>query len=227
LFATKLWNISRFVSSFPEPEDYELRPIDRATLALFNNVLVRVDKAYSELDVYEPATLIYSFTWDYFASHYIELVKSRAYNRDEKYSRLEQYGAWYTLHYVLRRILRMLSPIMPFVTDAIYRELYGESVHVQKFPEPDEEFVEASTRLAESIVEANSAIWSYKKKRNMRLSEPLKTKVFLPSILEEALKEIVDLHKLETVEFYDDVPPENAVSIGGGVYVSEEGSERE
>jgi valyl-tRNA synthetase len=227
LFATKLWNISRFVSSFPEPEDYELRPIDRATLALFNNVLVRVDKAYSELDVYEPATLIYSFTWDYFASHYIELVKSRAYNRDEKYSRLEQYGAWYTLHYVLRRILRMLSPIMPFVTDAIYRELYGESVHVQKFPEPDEEFVEASTRLAESIVEANSAIWSYKKKRNMRLSEPLKTKVFLPSILEEALKEIVDLHKLETVEFYDDAPPENAVSIGGGVYVSEEGSERE
>ncbi|MEM4579242.1 MAG: hypothetical protein QXF92_02720, partial [Thermosphaera sp.] len=64
------------------------------------------------------------------------------------------------------------------------------------------------------------AIWSYKKKNNIRFSEPLRDKVYLPSLLEEALKEIVDLHKLETVEFYEESPPEDAVSIGGGVYIS-------
>jgi valyl-tRNA synthetase len=138
LFATKLWNIARFISNFPEPEKYTLRPIDNATLALVNRLIITVDNAYKELDVYVPINEIYQFTWNYFASHYLELVKNRAYNLSGKYSELEQRGAWYTLHYTLRRVLIVLSPIMPFITDAIYRELYGHSVHSEKYPEPEE-----------------------------------------------------------------------------------------
>ncbi len=223
LFATKLWNIARFISMFPRPEKpVSLRAIDTATLAYLNKLLAEIDKAYSELDVYEPATTIYQFTWNYFASHYIELVKKRAYNRDGKYSRAEQEAAWYTLYYVLDRILRALAPIMPFITDAIYTRLFGETIHIQRFPEPEEKWLEKDYGLIDIVVKINSAIWSYKKKRNIRFSEPLKTKIYIPSSAEPVLKELADLHHLENVEFYEEKPLDNTVNIGGPVYVLEE-----
>ncbi len=205
LFATKLWNIARFISMFPQPsKEPELRPIDKATIAYLNHVLKEIDEAYSELDVYEPINKIYQFTWNYFASHYIELVKSRAYNRDNKFSPEEQEAAWYTLHYVLNRILRALAPIMPFVTDAIYRRLYGKTVHLEKFPDPDPEWLKEDYSLALVVQEINSAIWSYKKKHNIKFKDPLKIKVYLPLEAEKTLKELVELHKLENIEFYDE-----------------------
>jgi valyl-tRNA synthetase len=219
MFATKLWNIARFVSSFPEPGDYKLRPIDEATLAYLNAVLEKVDRAYAELDVYEPVHEIYQFAWNYFASQYVELVKSRAYNQSGRYSSEEQRGAWFTLHYVLKTILKMLAPIMPFVTDAIYRELYGKSVHTEEFPRADKVLIEKGYELAKLVEEVNSAIWRFKKKNNMRLSDPVKAKVYLPAKLRGVLEEVVDLHRLENVELYEE-PPANAADIGGGVYIA-------
>lgn len=218
-FATKLWNIARYISSFPEPKEYRLRGIDKATLVYLDKIIEKIDKAYSELDVYEPVNEIYQFTWNYFASHYIELTKSRAYNRDGKYNELEQKAAWFTLHYTLKAILKALAPIMPFITDAIYRELYGRSIHLERFPEPDKERLKQPHDLVEKVVNVNSAIWSYKKKNNMKLSDPLKGKVYLPKGLEEVAEELRDLHKFEEIEFYEEAPS-NTIDIGGGVYLS-------
>ncbi|WP_276813517.1 valine--tRNA ligase [Desulfurococcus amylolyticus] len=218
-FATKLWNIARYISSFPEPKEYRLRGIDKATLAYLDKIIEKIDKAYSELDVYEPVDEIYQFTWNYFASHYIELTKSRAYNRDGKYNELEQKAAWFTLHYTLKSILKALAPIMPFITDAIYRELYGRSIHLERFPEPDRERLKQPHNLVEKVVNVNSAIWSYKKRNNMKLSEPLRGKVYLPKGLEEVAEELRDLHKLEEIEFYEEAPS-NTIDVGGGVYLS-------
>ncbi|WP_042667752.1 valine--tRNA ligase [Desulfurococcus amylolyticus] len=218
-FATKLWNIARYISSFPEPKEYRLRGIDKATLAYLDKIIEKIDKAYSELDVYEPVNEIYQFTWNYFASHYIELTKSRAYNRDGKYNELEQKAAWFTLHYTLKSILKALAPIMPFITDAIYRELYGRSIHLERFPEPDRERLKQPHNLVEKVVNVNSAIWSYKKRNNMKLSEPLRGKVYLPKDLEEVAEELRDLHKLEEIEFYEEAPS-NTIDVGGGVYLS-------
>ncbi len=221
LFTTKLWNIARFISMFPKPERRPmLRAIDEVTIVYLNKLLKEIDKAYSELDVYEPITKLYQFTWNYFASHYIELVKSRAYNRDNKYSRVEQEAAWYTLHYVLDRVLRALAPIMPFVTDAIYERLYGTTIHVQEFPEPEEEWLSKDHELALIVAEVNSAIWGYKKRKNIRFSESLKDRVYLPHAVEPVLKELVDLHHLENIEFYEDKPPENTIHVGGPVYIA-------
>jgi valyl-tRNA synthetase len=219
MFATKLWNIARFISSFPEPEDYKLRPIDEATLAYLSRVVEKVDKAYMDLDVYEPVHEIYQFTWNYFASHYMELVKSRAYNQDGSYSVEEQKGAWFTLHYVLRNVLKMLAPIMPFITDTIYRKLYQRSVHAEGFPRASAEFLAKSFELAELVVNIDSAIWGYKKKNNMRLTDPLRRRVYLPRSVNGVLQELVSLHKLEYVELYEN-PPANAVEIGAGVFIS-------
>ena len=223
LFATKLWNIARFISMFPEPEEMssdELEPIDRATIALLHHELKEIDKAYSGLDVYEPITRIYQFTWNYFASNYMELIKSRAYNRDGSFTEQEQKAAWYTLHYVLKTILRALAPIMPFVTDAIYRELYGRTVHRERFPEPEKKWLETPTELAELLVEVNSAIWSYKKKNNIRFKEPLPGKVLLPEKIRPLEKDLVKLHHITNYAYYKEgEKPENAVEIGAEIYL--------
>ncbi|MEM1864538.1 MAG: valine--tRNA ligase, partial [Desulfurococcaceae archaeon] len=221
LFATKLWNIARYISSFPEPNEDEckFRDIDKVTLALLNNIINIVDKAYSELDVYVPINELYQFMWNYFASHYIELTKSRAYNRDGKYSAEEQKAVWYTLHYVLKRLLIMLSPIMPFITDAIYREMYGTSVHAQLFPKIEEKYLTTDVELAWKVQKANSAIWTYKKRSGMKLSQPLKALVFIPRDLQSVVQELIDLHRLEKVELYDVKPSGGVIDIGGGIYL--------
>lgn len=218
LFATKLWNIARFISAFPMPEKevVNLRPIDKATLARLARVIEKIDKAYSDLDVYIPINEIYQFTWNYFASHYLELVKARAYNRDNKYSMMEQEAAWYTLYTVLENILRALAPIMPFVTDAIYRRLYGKTIHREKFPVPKRKWLEWSPDLADKVVSVNSAIWSYKKKHNIKFREPLSGKLYVPEYLAPILDEIIDLHRLEKIEFYRGRPP-SGEELGAGL----------
>ncbi len=202
LFASKLWNIARFVSAFPRPRDsYKLRPVDLALIAKLNQVVVEVDRSYYlELDVYRPATMLYDFAWSILAAHYIELVKERAYNRQGKYSLEEQKGAWYTLHLALDYTLRMLAPIMPFVTDAVYRKLYGESVHKQRFPEPVDIEEKVRPEEFETIVRLNHAIWTWKKQRGLKLSQPVTDRaLYISNELEPYADEISDMHKIKVV----------------------------
>lgn len=220
LFVTKLWNIARFISAFPRPDysEVKLREIDKALLAKLAKTIEKIDKAYSELDVYVPINEIYQFTWNIFASHYIELVKHRAYNRDNKYSIEEQKASWYTLYRVLDVILRALAPIMPFVTDAIYRRLFGRTVHKEKFPEPEREWTSWSDELIDYVVKANSSIWSYKKKKGIKFKDPLNAVVYVPTNLAPVVEELADLHKISRIQVYSDVKPKGE-EIGNGIIV--------
>ncbi|MEM4564909.1 MAG: class I tRNA ligase family protein, partial [Desulfurococcaceae archaeon] len=223
LFATKLWNIARFISSFPKPrEPGVLKPIDKATLAKLGRLIAEVDKWYSELDVYTPINEIYQFTWNYFASNYVELVKSRAYNRDGKFSKSEQEASWHVLHVVIDAVLRMLAPIMPFVTDSIYRRLYGRSIHRELFPEASDEWLKWDDSLADKLVEVNSAIWSYKKQRGIKFSESLKGVVLFSKSIEPLIDELIVLHNIERFREYVGEPPDGCIKLSNEVCVVED-----
>ena len=216
-FATKLWNIARFISQFPDPRreniGYRLRPLDEALLAALADTVRRVDRAMGEeLDFHEPINAIYEFTWHVFADHYIEAAKQRAYNRSGRWSREEQAGAWYTLHYTLDAILRMLAPIMPFVTDALYRRLYGESVHSQRFPEPPETSLEPSH--FQLVMRVDSAIWGLKKKLGLRLSQELPGTVYVEDDrIRLFADELSEMHKVRI----EAGRPEGGEEIGEGI----------
>lgn len=217
LFVTKLWNVARFLSSFPqEGEITELT--DRAFLALYEKIIEEVDRAYAELDVYEPGERLYELAWDIIASNYLELIKDRIYNRSGDHSRAAQTSAAAALHKMFRGVLIALSPIMPFITDDIFRRLYGESVHRQRFPEPS--LGAERDRLAEianRILELNSAIWTLKRKRGLKLSDPLPGVLYLPKELEGASKDIATLHRAE-IKIYE-TPPQGAEEIAPGIYM--------
>ncbi|MEM4845491.1 MAG: valine--tRNA ligase [Acidilobaceae archaeon] len=220
LLLTKLWNIARLISAFPEVEVEEYTLTDKAFMALFEDYIIDVDKAYSDLDTYEPGIKLYELAWDVFASNYIELVKSRAYNRDRLFSIDAQRSAWATLHKIFKGILIAFSPIIPFITDDIYRRLYGKTVHRERMPEPSMTLEDRAkyAGIAKKIIEINKAIWSYKRKLKLRLKDKIENTLILVSKdLEEVLLDLESLHNTKFKTYIE--PPKGAESIAPGVYV--------
>ncbi len=197
-FATKIWNISRFVTSFEEPSSYKLMPIDRAVLARAHEVAAAAIRAYSNFDVYEPALSLYDFLWHEFADHYIETVKSRAYNREGVFSSEEQNGAIFTLYAVLKYGLKLLAPIMPFVTDKIWRELYGRSIHRERIEDPPPEW-RGDPSLFALIKRINGAVWRHKNKMGRSLADPLNADLYVPEPALQAAEDLRLTHKANSV----------------------------
>ena len=81
-YLTKLWNISRFIAGFQIPDDIpnlsDLSPSDRWILADLEKLTRQCVAGYEEFNYLIPANKIRDFTWNVFASHYLELAKGRA-----------------------------------------------------------------------------------------------------------------------------------------------------
>lgn len=223
LFVTKLWNIARFISSFPAAtDDYELSALDKMILAQLNDVVKECESGYGELDVYVPANAIRAFAWNVFADHYVEAAKSRAYNQNGGFEEKLQRGAWYTLHTCLSTVIKLLAPICPFVTEALWRELYSsESVHVQPFPRERKEFENELKTLLPKIMDFDTAVWKYKKDKSVALSQELKARVYAPKELEVFAADLKAMHKIGQLLFGR--PPEEvareAVSLDNDIFV--------
>ncbi len=195
-FLTKLWNTSRFVSSFPVPEAEEivgdLTPSDRWILAELSKLITECMEGYRDFNFFIPANRVREFAWNVFAAHYIEMAKSRAYGSNV--TEAEQKAAWYTLHTVLRSIVMLLAPIVPFVTDYLWRELYGgASVHKEQFPTA--KWDTEAAKYTEKIVEFNEKVWFEKKSKGLSLKVPIKMAV--PEQLRDFALDLKAMHHLE------------------------------
>jgi len=81
-FLSKLWNVSRFLSSFPVVESGTTNVSDKWILSELDSLVKECKKGYDEYNFFIPAIAIREFTWNLFAAHYIEMVKGRAYGID-------------------------------------------------------------------------------------------------------------------------------------------------
>ena len=153
-FANKLWNASKFVisnfekvsdsrSDFVEYMKSEVLPSnltyeDRWILSKINTLAKEITSNLDKYDIGVATQKIYDFIWNEFCDWYIEMVKPRLYddncpNRD---------AAVWTLNKVLENSLKLLHPVMPFITEEIYTKLYNsdESIMISKWPEYKEEY---------------------------------------------------------------------------------------
>jgi len=203
LFVTKTWNIARFISSFPTvTEDYELVALDKMMLAQLNKLVRDCKSGYEELDFHGPANAVRVFTWNMFADHYVEAVKSRAYNQHGEFDVKLQRGAWYTLHTCLDTIIKLLAPICPFVTEALWRELYsGKSVHLQVMPQEKREFESDLAGLLPQLMDFNAAVWRYKKEKSVALSQEVKATIYAPRELEVFEADLKAMHRIKQLVF--------------------------
>ncbi len=218
LFATKLVNLGRFISSFEEPEGgFKLREVDKAMIKYAAEVAKKVVRAYEALDVFDPVNEIYQLAWNVFASNYLETVKRRAYGKGD-WSEEEIKGARYTLHRVFKLVLKLLSPIMPFVTDYLWRSAYGGTVHTQKVGKEDLEYPKGDAKLVTHLMRINSAVWKLKKELNTSLGSELNATLYIPEEAKPLTKDLRELHRVKEVRVGK--PTEGVYrELGEGIYV--------
>ena len=191
-FLTKFWNISRFISSFPEPKKAKLTKTDEWMLGELSSFVKDCLKGYENFNFFVPASKIREFTWNLFAAHYLEMVKARAYG--EGFSKSEQQSAWFTLHTCLKTILLLAAPITPFISDEIWRKMYGKkSIHSEQFPEP--RWKTELAKLTPKLTEFNSKIWDEKKKKGLSLKDEIAAEI--PKELKIFEKDLTAMHKIK------------------------------
>ncbi|MDG6964462.1 MAG: valine--tRNA ligase [Nitrososphaerota archaeon] len=190
-FLTKLWNTCRFISSFPIPEKADLTWTDKWVLNELGKLTEDCVEAYGRFDLFTVSTKVREFLWNVFASHYLEMAKGRAYG--DGATKGEQEAAWYTLHTVVRSMLLLVAPITPYITDSVWRKLYGaQSIHLERFPKPQR--FDVSEKVSQSIIEFNAQVWKSKKDRGMALKDSITTKI--PANLKQFEKDLVRMHHI-------------------------------
>lgn len=196
---TKLWNIARFISMFEfVKEKPELLPLDKWILHELNHIVQLAKERYDRYDFHNSTIKLKNFIWETLASHYLELVKPRAYNSEKKFNEMEQKSALYTLHRVLQRILRLLNPVIPMFTFKVYQEIYGTNIETLPFPEINDEFkLEFTTQ---ELAELNSKIWKTKKDKGKSLRDPLKHLTLLEKF-KSIESDIKAAHNVEKISY--------------------------
>lgn len=140
-FINKIWNASRYVIMNLDDETKVELPADLSVLTLadkwilsrLNETIASVTKNFDKFEFGEAGRSLYNFIWNDFADWYIEMTKETLNGNDEAAKKNVQA----VLAYVLDNTLRLLHPIMPFVTEAIWQEMPhdGESIVVAAYPE--------------------------------------------------------------------------------------------
>ena len=190
-FLSKLWNVSRFLSSFPVIESGTLTASDKWVLSELDNLVKECKKGYDEYNFFIPAIAIREFTWNLFAAHYIEMVKARAYGIG--FSDEERDGAIFTLHKTLSTILKLLAPITPFITEHLWKILYSDdSIHKQMQVEPEN--IKNDDNITKEITEFNSKVWNEKKSQSLSLKDSIKIEI--PENLKPFAKDLKSMHNL-------------------------------
>lgn len=153
-FCNKLWNASRYVLMNTEEQDcgftatgassgeMELSLADRWIIGQFQQTVKTVHESFASFRFDLASQALYEFTWNQFCDWYLELTKPVLF----KGSEAQQRGTRHTLVNVLEALLRLMHPIMPFITETIWQrvqplsqfEKNGDSIMTQSFPEFDQ-----------------------------------------------------------------------------------------
>lgn len=143
-YLNKVWNISRYVMMNIEGyhevdlKHAKLNLASRWILARLNQVIKEVDYNFDKYEFGEGNKALYNFVWNDFASWYVEISKVDLQSDDAENKNITQN----VLVYVLMQIIKMLHPIVPFITEEIYQSLphKEESITISSWPTVEEAF---------------------------------------------------------------------------------------
>ncbi|MBN1578530.1 MAG: valine--tRNA ligase [Chitinispirillaceae bacterium] len=165
-FANKLWNAARFLlSAITEPVTFKALPQQRFKAEdrwILNKLQVTIDGVTRCIESYrfnEACHLLYDFTWHEFCDWYIEAKKADLYQTEDPQMRSDAIAL---SSYLLATILKLLHPIMPFITEEIYLHLRtavlfsgvseAESIMVSPWPKKDNTLIDPAIESHFSLV---------------------------------------------------------------------------
>jgi valyl-tRNA synthetase len=148
-FANKIWNASKFVisglSGFEEEikniklKDLTLDIWDKWILERLNLTIKGFEKYINKFNFAFATKLAYNFFWSEFCDWYIEISKKKVYSQNTR----DKKTAAFILHYVLENYLKLLHPIMPFLTEEVWQNIphSGDSIMVENFPAAQKKYL--------------------------------------------------------------------------------------
>jgi valyl-tRNA synthetase len=195
-FANKIWNAARFMfmnidriepglrpgtgsenRSHPGVDGFEAQTLeDRWILSRFNRVTKNVNEALETYRFHEAANQIYDFFWGEFCDWYIELIKPRLLDGVDESARI----ACKNLLGIFEAALRLLHPVMPFITEEIWHAIYDgnpplQSIALAPYPQADEKQLDLAAETEMAILQ--DLIVSV---RNLRAELKVEQKVKVP-----------------------------------------------
>lgn len=212
-FANKLWNAARFVLmnlDDDEPVPYipkHLELEDKWILDKFNNLAKEVNEALDRYEIGIAVQKLYDFIWDVFCDWYIELCKIRLSGEDNQ----KKKECKAVLTYVMDGILKLLHPVMPFITEEIWQKMPhdGESIMISPYPEFDQKL--SFPKEEEDMEKIMTAIKAVRNRRaEMNVAYSKKAEVYIAtsskdvfSVAEPFFKRLAFASKIEVGDSFD------------------------
>jgi valyl-tRNA synthetase len=233
-FTNKLWNASRYVLMNTEEFDCGtkggnmiLSLADRWIIGQFEQTVKTVHEAFNSFRFDLASQALYEFTWNQFCDWYLELTKPVLFKGDKA----QQRGTRHTLVNVLEGLLRLMHPIMPYITETIWQRVQplsdfakkGDSIMTQMFPQFNEENCDQQAiDDLEWVKQFIIAIRNIRGEMDIAPSKPLP--VLLKNVSELDLRRLTEneqflssLAKLESINVLteDDQGPASASAVVG------------
>ena len=238
-FCNKLWNAARYVLMNTEGQDcgqnssdkIELSTADSWIISRLQQVEGSVVKSIKDYRLDRMSQALYSFTWDEYCSWYLEL--SKVVLNDTEASIESQRGTRRTLIRVLETLLRLLHPLIPFITEEIWQRVAplagcsGETIMLQPYPVADEKKIDTSA-IAETewLQQVITGIRNIRGEMNISPGKPLPIlfqnyNAQNQAWLERNSKSLKTLARLESITCLgnDETPPDAATSLVGDMKV--------
>ncbi|WP_028387752.1 valine--tRNA ligase [Legionella fairfieldensis] len=233
-FCNKLWNASRYVLLNANEEHidfgdgaFQYSPADQWILSRLQHTIMQSHHYFETYRFDLLANLLYDFVWHEYCDWYLELSKPVLY--DTQALAAMKRGTRRTLIHVLDRILRLLHPIMPFITEAIWQRTSkltsqnGESIMLSTYPEVDSQFI--NPEIEEELTWLKTITQTIRTIRSeMTISPakliPLHLRNVLPSIKERiekyrnTLMVLGKLNQIHYIEQQEAIPVSASAVIG-------------
>lgn len=182
-FCNKLWNASRYVLMNTEEQDcgfnggdMQLSLADKWILAQYQHTVKQVRQYIDSYRFDMAANTLYEFTWNQFCDWYLELTKPVLFKGNDA----QQRATRHTLVTVLESLLRLMHPIMPFITETIWQSvkplanIQADSIMLQPYPQVDTSLIdETATADLEWLKAVITAIRNVRGEMNIAPSKPL------------------------------------------------------
>jgi valyl-tRNA synthetase len=201
-FATKLWNATRFALmngatvEGPLPEFSTLNAIDKWILSRLNETIAEADQLLETFEFAKASELIYHFAWDDLCDWYLELSKDAFQKGDAAATKR-------VLGHVLDQLLRLMHPIMPFITEELWTTLTSqESLVVAEWPAADKSSIDKSSeKIVAQLQEVITEVRRFRNDQGIKTSQKIPGRLVVPSDLAPYAAGAEFLLKLESGDF--------------------------
>lgn len=224
-FINKIWNVSRFISMninddtviSPVKEIRNLSLPSRWILSRISDVSIEVNKSLEEYRFNDSAGIIYQFVWHELCDWYVEMIKPELYSEDIE----SKNSAVSVLVHTYEATLRLLHPLMPFITEELWQDLAVKekeaSICISRYPTvsdgiPDSE----AERKMKVIMDVVTGIRNIRGELNLspglQLTAMIRTMEGTKAVIDENITYITKLAKADIETGDDIVSPEGAAT---------------